>query len=43
MENGAHHLDLRGANAADPKDVTETRMQEEEIIVGWIQAAMAAA
>lgn len=37
MANGAHHLDLRGWNNADPPDVTETRRKEEEIIVGWIR------
>jgi lysosomal Pro-X carboxypeptidase len=37
MENGAHHLDLRGWNNADPIDVTKTRRKEETIIVGWIK------
>jgi lysosomal Pro-X carboxypeptidase len=37
MANGAHHLDLRGWNDADPLDVTEVRQMEEEIIAGWIR------
>jgi lysosomal Pro-X carboxypeptidase len=37
IPNGAHHLDLRGWNDADPDDVTKVRRQEEEIIVSWIQ------
>jgi len=36
MPHGAHHLDLRAPNEADPDDVTDTRRQEEEIIVSWI-------
>ena len=36
MPHGAHHLDLRGPNSADPEDVTVVRQQEEEIIIGWI-------
>jgi hypothetical protein len=37
MPNGAHHLDLRGWNDADPPDVVETRNQEEKIITEWIE------
>jgi lysosomal Pro-X carboxypeptidase len=38
LESGAHHLDLRGYNDADPADVTAARQQEEAIIDGWIQS-----
>jgi hypothetical protein len=37
MPNGAHHLDLRGCNDADPPDIVETRNQEEKIITEWIE------
>lgn len=37
IPNGAHHLDLKGWNEADPDDVRLVRQQEEEIIVGWIR------
>jgi len=37
MPHGAHHLDLRGPNDADPEDVTAVREQEEKIIIGWIK------
>ena len=36
MENGAHHLDLKGWHEEDPADVTTTRKKEEEIIMGWV-------
>ena len=42
MENGAHHLDLRGANDEDPEDVTKVREQEEKVIVGWMKEWVAA-
>ena len=38
MEDAAHHLDLRGWNDADPPNVTATRNEEEEIIMGWVRA-----
>jgi hypothetical protein len=34
---GAHHLDLKSPNPADPEDVTATRQKEEEILSNWIQ------
>ena len=37
IESGAHHLDLRLPNAADPYTVTQARAQEETIIKGWIE------
>eukprot|EP00808_Paulinella_micropora_P026607 g19869.t1 len=37
MPQGAHHLDLRGDNENDPKQVRETRQTEMDIIWGWIQ------
>jgi hypothetical protein len=37
MEDAAHHLDLRGWNDADPPNVTATRNEEEEIIMGWVR------
>eukprot|EP00615_Pteridomonas_danica_P000926 CAMPEP_0114356294 /NCGR_PEP_ID=MMETSP0101-20121206/20855_1 /TAXON_ID=38822 ORGANISM="Pteridomonas danica, Strain PT" /NCGR_SAMPLE_ID=MMETSP0101 /ASSEMBLY_ACC=CAM_ASM_000211 /LENGTH=549 /DNA_ID=CAMNT_0001498657 /DNA_START=28 /DNA_END=1677 /DNA_ORIENTATION=+ len=36
MPSGAHHLDLRGPNDADPSDVTDARGIEEEVMKGWI-------
>jgi hypothetical protein len=36
MPSGAHHLDLRGPDPADPADVTEARQYEEGVIRGWI-------
>ena len=36
MPNGAHHLDLRGWHQDEPFDVRRTRLEEEQIIVGWI-------
>jgi hypothetical protein len=37
MPSGAHHLDLRGPDPADPADVTEAREYEEQVIRGWIE------
>ena len=39
MKRGAHHLDLRGPDAADPEEVTAARELEENIIRGWIDSA----
>jgi len=36
IPNGAHHLDLRGHNAADPVDVIAARDMEIGIITQWI-------
>lgn len=34
---GAHHLDLKSPNPADPADVTATREKEETILRSWIE------
>ncbi|KAI8518757.1 Dipeptidyl peptidase 2 [Branchiostoma belcheri] len=39
IEGGAHHLDLRGTNPADPASVTQARQQEEALIGQWISQA----
>jgi len=36
IESGAHHLDLRPPNAADPATVTEARNIEMMNILKWI-------
>ena len=36
LENGAHHLDLKGWHKDDPADVTAVRKKEESIIMGWV-------
>lgn len=42
LNQGAHHLDLRGPHPDDPEEVTEARALEESIIWGWIQEASSA-
>jgi len=39
VEGGAHHLDLRGHNEADPQSVIEARKIEKQHINKWIQEA----
>mmetsp|Transcript_17328 Transcript_17328/g.21059 ORF Transcript_17328/g.21059 Transcript_17328/m.21059 type:complete len:169 (+) Transcript_17328:208-714(+) len=36
MPNGAHHLDLRAPNDADPQDVVKCRQAEESAIRSWL-------
>jgi len=36
MRGAAHHLDLRGSDPNDPDDVTQTRVQEAQIINTWL-------
>lgn len=36
IAEGAHHLDLRGANANDPESVKAARLQEIELIQSWL-------
>ena len=36
IPHGAHHLDLRSANAADPQDVTQARLNETELMRKWL-------
>jgi lysosomal Pro-X carboxypeptidase len=38
IEGGAHHLDLRGPNPADPPSVLKARALEEASILQWIEA-----
>lgn len=37
IPDGAHHLDLRGTNKADPISVTIARQRELDIIKQWIK------
>lgn len=39
IPHGAHHLDLRASNPADPPDVVAAREYERKIIVQWIRDA----
>ena len=38
INEGAHHLDLRGPHEDDPKQLTDIRSKEEDIIKNWIAA-----
>eukprot|EP00105_Crassostrea_gigas_P020096 XP_011438787.1 PREDICTED: lysosomal Pro-X carboxypeptidase-like [Crassostrea gigas] len=38
IPNGAHHLDLRGSNKADPADVVSARNQEKKYIATWLKS-----
>ncbi|KAK1892362.1 Dipeptidyl peptidase 2 [Dissostichus eleginoides] len=37
ISEGAHHLDLRGSNAADPVSVISARKTEAELIAQWVE------
>ncbi|KAM4575765.1 dipeptidyl peptidase 2 [Odontesthes bonariensis] len=37
ISGGAHHLDLRGHNEADPPSVTSVRKTESELIAQWVK------
>jgi lysosomal Pro-X carboxypeptidase len=39
IEDGAHHLDLRSSDPADPSSVRLGRFLEIQQIIGWIDQA----